>query len=79
MKHLNDTVEDTLVNVMQKTGPCCLDDLMVQLSHYDWNEIFATVDRMSRDGKLVLHRIPELGYQVSLPAPHAADKKEAYT
>ncbi|MEP6932698.1 MAG: hypothetical protein ABI988_01940 [Nitrospirota bacterium] len=77
MEPLNDTVEDTLVNVLQRTGPCSLDNLMMQISNHDWNVIFATVDRMSRDGVLVLYRIPRLGYQISLPAPHAANEKAA--
>ncbi|MEO8340102.1 MAG: hypothetical protein ABI604_10350 [Nitrospirota bacterium] len=79
MEPLNDTVEDTLVNVLQRTGPCSLDNLMMQISNHDWNVIFATVDRMSRDGVLVLYRIPRLGYQISLPAPHAANEKAANT
>lgn len=68
MNHLNDNVGDAIVKVLQQTGPCCLDDLVMQLPNHDWNEVFATVDRMSRDSRLVLRRIRGSGYQLSLPA-----------
>ncbi|MDP3090548.1 MAG: hypothetical protein Q8N04_07725 [Nitrospira sp.] len=75
MNRLNDTMEDPIIDVLQRTGPCCLDDLVVQLPNHDWSEIFATVDRMSRDGRLVLRRFPRSGYQLSLPLVHAAGKE----
>lgn len=68
MKTLTHTVDDTILDVLQKTGPCSLDNVAQQLLHHDWSEVFAAVDRMSRDGLIVLHRDPESsGYHLSLP------------
>jgi hypothetical protein len=67
------TVEDTILDVLQRTGPCSLDGVVQQLLHHDWSEVFAAVDRMSRDGRIVLRRDPESsGYRLSLPLSHPA-------
>ncbi|WP_455243539.1 hypothetical protein [Petrachloros mirabilis] len=60
--------EDAIVDFLQQTGPCYLDDLTQQLSDYSWNELFVTLDRMSRSGRVALHRYPKSGYFVSLPS-----------
>lgn len=71
MNRPNGTVEDTILDVVQRTGPCSLDDLVQQLLHHDWSQIAAAVDQMSRDGRLVLSRPPDSsGYRLSLPASH---------
>lgn len=77
MNRLDNTVEDTLVETLRRFGPCCPEDLIVRFPNHDWNEIFATVGRMSQDGRLVLSRVPGLWYQLSLPM-HSSGKKERY-
>lgn len=73
MKTMTYTVEDTILDVLQKSGPCSLDDVVQQLLHHDWSEVFAAVDRMSRDGRILLRRNPESpGYHLSLPLSHPA-------
>lgn len=72
MNHPNDTVdetiEQTILKVLDRDAPCWLNDLLQQLPHRQWNEIFAAVDQMSRDGRLVLRRVPgSPGYHLSLP------------
>ena len=62
------SVEDAVVEVLESTGPCCLDDLTMRFPNHDWSDIFLAVDQMSRDGRLVLQRIHGLGYQVSIPS-----------
>lgn len=73
MNNLAYTVEDTIFDILQRTGPCSLDVVVQQLLPYDWNEIFAAVDRMSRDGRIVLRRAPESSeYHLSLPLSYPA-------
>lgn len=68
MKTPTYTVEDSIFDVLQRTGPCSLDNIAQQLLHHDWSEVFAAVDRMSREGRIVLRRNPESsGYRLSLP------------
>lgn len=68
MKTLTCTVEDKILHVLQSTGPCSLDEVSQQLRQHDWSEVLADVDRMSRDGRIVLRRDPgSSGYRLSLP------------
>ena len=50
-------IEAAIAKTLQRSGPCCLDDLVTSLSSSDWGEAFAAVDRMSRDGRVVLHPV----------------------
>lgn len=57
-----------IVKLLRKKGPCAMDELTDRLPEYGWNPIFATLDQLSRDGRVVLRRFPISGYQVSLPS-----------
>ena len=59
-------IEAAIVETLQRSGPSCLDDVVTSLPNSSWGEIFAAVDRMSRDGRLVLHQRGYSAYQVSL-------------
>jgi hypothetical protein len=73
MKSTTYNLEDTILNVLQRTGPSSLDGIVQQLLHHDWGEVFSAVDQMSRDGRLVLRRVPgSSGYHLSLPLSHPA-------
>lgn len=73
MKAPTYNLEDTILDVLVRTGPCSLDGIVQQLLHHDWGEVFSAVDRMSRDGRLVLRRDPESsGYHLSLPLSQPA-------
>lgn len=75
MNRPNDTItiEETILEVLERNAPCLLDDLLRQLPHRQWNEVFAAVDQMSREGGLVLRRVPgSSGYHLSLPLSRPA-------
>ena len=44
-------IEIAIVETLQRSGPCCLDDVVTSLPNSSWGEVFAAVDRMSRDGR----------------------------
>lgn len=49
---------------------CTLDELAQKMPVYSWQQIFAAVDRLSRQGTLTLSRTRCFGYVVSLgPLP----------
>jgi hypothetical protein len=49
---------------------CTFDELVQRLPAYSWAQVFAAVDRLSRQGTLTLSRTRCFGYVVSLgPAP----------
>lgn len=72
--------EQAVLDMLQRSGPCCLDNLVLQLPNFSWGEVFAAVDRMSRDGRLVIRRqwlIRRLGnssYQITLPSQLASSR-----
>jgi hypothetical protein len=74
MVPINTTAEEVVLDVLQKTGPCYLDDLVIQLPNLSWNEVFVAVDRMSRDGRLFLRRLARSTYYVALPSWHASPR-----
>jgi len=69
MAHVNIPVEEAVVKILERSGPCALDDLVAQLPDHNWSKVFVTVDTMSRDGRLSLRRIARAGYQISLLSP----------
>ncbi len=68
MTPTNRSLEKAITDFLQKRGPCYLDDLTRQLSDYSWNELFVTLDHMSRKGSVALRRYPKSGYHISLPS-----------
>jgi hypothetical protein len=66
------SAEQGVIETLQRTGPCSLDDLVMQLPTLNWNVVFVAVDRMSRDGRLVLRRLAGSTYQVALPSRYVS-------
>lgn len=65
-------IESAIRMELSRNGPCALRALIERLPQCSWNEVFAVVDRGSREGTLVLHRTTELDYEVSarsIPGP----------
>ena len=59
-------MEKAIIEKLGENGPCSLDDIVKALSNSSWGEVFLAVDRMSRDGRLVLHQNNYSAYQISL-------------
>jgi hypothetical protein len=59
-------IEETIVETLQRSGPCCLDDLVTHLPNFSWGEVFLAVDRMSRDGRVFLLQLGGSTYQITL-------------
>jgi hypothetical protein len=58
--------EDFIIDMLQRTGPCCLDDLVRYLPNLSWGEVFVAIDRMSRDGRVLLRQLGYSTYQITL-------------
>ena len=59
-------LEKAIVEKLQKSGPCCLDDVVTYLPNSSWGEIFLAVDRMSGDGRVLLRQQGYSTYQITL-------------
>lgn len=49
-------------------GPCTFDELLHRLPTYSWAQVFSAVDRLSRQGTLLVSRLRGVDYVVSNPA-----------
>jgi hypothetical protein len=64
-------LEESIIVQLQKDGPCCLEEMVTHLSSFGWGAVFSAVDRMSRDGRVVLHQRGYSTYQLSLGSQFA--------
>jgi hypothetical protein len=59
-------IEAAVLDRLRVNGPCSFDDIVTYLPDLTWGEVFAAVDRMSRDGRLSLRQLGYSTYQISL-------------
>ncbi len=59
-------IEGDIFQALVRMGPCAFDDLVRALPSYSWNQVFAAVDRLSREGTLRLSHPARCDYQVSI-------------
>jgi hypothetical protein len=59
-------VESAILETLERRGPCSLEELYQTLSDYSWNQVFTAVDRLSRNGRLLICRPGRFDYQVSI-------------
>lgn len=65
-----DSLESAIRRELGRVGPCTLEELNERLPYYSWNEVFAAIDRLTREGIVTLQRPDSLGYTLSLaPTP----------
>ncbi len=65
MAHLN-TVEHAILQDLERRGPCSIDELVQRFPDFSWNQIFSTVDQLSRSGRLTLRHPTTFQYLVFL-------------
>ena len=58
-------IEEAIMEKL-RSGPCCFDDVVTELSNFSWGEVFVAVDCMSRDGRVFLRQLGYSTYQISL-------------
>jgi len=58
-------VEGAILDHLATHGSCSMEDLARKLSAYTLNRVFFAVDRLSRNGQLILRRPRPLEYCVS--------------
>ena len=54
--HAADTLEIAILTQIDEHTVISLDALVTQLPEYSWNQIFQSVDRLARRGKIALRR-----------------------
>ena len=61
-----DTLESAIRLVLARVGTCTLEELNERLPYSSWNQVFAAVDRLSREGTVTLQRPDSSDYRLSL-------------
>ena len=59
-------IQSAIRTVLIQQGPCALQALLDRLPQFSWSEVFAVIDRLSRDGYLVLRHPTRFDYEVSV-------------
>ena len=49
-----------------RSGWYCFDEVVTDLPNFSWGEVFSSVDRMSRDGRVSLRQSGYSAYQIRL-------------
>ena len=60
------SVDSVICHEVTSLVSCTLDELAQKLPAYSWAQLFAAVDRLSRQGTLTLSRTTRLGYVLSV-------------
>jgi len=60
-------IEEAIIEKL-RSGPCSFDDVVTGLPNFRWGEVFVAVDRMSRDGRVLLYQLGYSTYQIALPS-----------
>lgn len=68
---LHTTVEDQVIDVLQRTETCDLEEVTRQCTNLTWNQVFLAVDRLSRSGEIML--VPMGRGMYALTFPHRKD------
>jgi hypothetical protein len=58
-------VETAIVQHLEKQRSCTIEELVQSLSHFTFNQVFFTIDRLSREGKVSLQHPTRFAYLVS--------------
>lgn len=60
------SVDSVICHEVTSLVSCTLDELAERLPAYSWAQVFAAVDRLSRQGTLMLSRASRFGYVLSV-------------
>ena len=66
-------IEEAIIDTLRRNGPCCLDDVVTYLPNLSWGEVFLAVDRMSRDGRVLLRQLDH-SYRIALRSQLASSR-----
>ena len=74
------SVDSVICHEVTSRVSCTFEDLVQKLPAYSWAQVFAAVDRLSRQGTLTLSRTRCFGYVVSigpaLPTPQSLEDRK---
>lgn len=70
-----DSLELAIRQELARVGTCTLEELNERLPYFSWNQVFAAVDRLTREGTVTLQRPNSLDYLLSLAPRQSAEAR----
>ncbi len=70
-----DSLESAIRQVLARVGTCTLEELIERLPHYSWNQVFAAVDQLNRQGAVTLQRPDSSDYILSLAPRRSSEAR----
>lgn len=65
MAETTSAVDLAIYRNLDGNGPCTFDELVSRLSTYSWAQVFSAVDRLSREGTILVSRTRGVDYVIS--------------
>lgn len=59
-------VDQAIIEELTALGACQVEEMVERLTGFTWNQVFAAIDRLSRDGTLALQHPARFGYEISI-------------
>ncbi len=59
-------IDQAIIQELKTVGACQVEDVAEKLTGFTWNQVFAAIDRLSRNGTVALQRPGRFGYEVSI-------------
>jgi hypothetical protein len=59
-------IDQAIIQELKVFGACQVEDVVERLTGFTWNQMFAAIDRLSRNGTLALQRPGRFGYEISI-------------
>lgn len=66
----NQETVSLIVRHLEQHGSCTLETLVLRISPCTWNQVFAAIDELSREGTITLEPYHRFDYTLSLARPH---------
>lgn len=70
-------LDSIILQEVEILGPCTPEELVQRLPTCTWNQVFAAVDQLCREGRLTLRRPSRFEYVISLASSPTAERKTA--
>ena len=70
-----DDLESAIRQELARVGTCTLEELNKRLPYYSWNQVFAAVDRLNREGTVTLQHPDSSDYMLSLAPRRSAEAR----
>lgn len=72
------SLESAIHQKLAQLGTCSLDELATLLPDHSWVQVFAAVDRLTRNGTVTLKHPAPLRYLLSLTLRHSVEGHHTY-